>query len=955
MGTRGALIGRDAERARLEEALREAARGRGSLILIAGEAGVGKTRLAEEVAAGEELVLRGAATQRTTPPQGPLVAALRSYLRATPGGLEDCGPLRPHLALLLPELGEPPEVSDAATLFEAIRCAFATMARSADVAVVILDDLQWSDDATLETLARLAASLRELPILMIGTYRSDETGRDHPLRRLRDELRRAGGLDEIGLDPLDQEGTAALTAHVLGDAPSPSLARTVHDRTQGIPFFVEELSAALLASGRVGPGRRGLDLTEDGDVPVPDTIRDAVLMRTADFSLEGRAAAETAAVAGERFDVDLVAELASETGLTEAIERGLITETDPGRAAFRHALACEALYRDLPWLRRQALHRSIAELLEAREAPAAEVSSHWVGAGDEVRARDSLLRALDEYAAVHAYRDAARVGRQAIELWPDAADPEGRIEALERYARCSQLAGELSEAARAWREVGSLRRSGGAGLELAEVERRLAGVYALQGDRERALEARRAAADGFAAGGLPGEAAAERLVAAGYLQAKAEHGEAVGMARAAREESERSDRIDLRARAMGLEGVALAKQGEFDAGLETIRAGLSLALEHDLTAEAADVYQRLGTALEVAADYPGARDALETAIGLCETDGTAAIEQTCLACMAYVLRELGQWSRSEELCQELNEGGAGPGTRVVTDGVLGSIEGFRGRVGPARRLLNSGFEIATRLDVFSMQVDSSAALAWIDHLEGADDAAVNRCRFVLDRWERSEDHHYAVWGLRWAASLLAEVGEHADVPACAEALGRIAADTGHADALAALAHALGEAALLDGEGDVAVEQFNRALELHRGLDIPFERAHIQIRAGVALAEAGERELALDRLGDAYRAARKLGSGPLASQAAKHVDALGESLERRLGKRAAADHEGAGLSRRELEVMRLVAAGRTNREIAQELFISPRTVDMHVRNILAKLGCRSRVEASSRAGELGLLV
>ena len=225
---------------------------------------------------------------------------------------------------------------------------------------------------------------------------------------------------------------------------------------------------------------------------------------------------------------------------------------------------------------------------------------------------------------------------------------------------------------------------------------------------------------------------------------------------------------------------------------------------------------------------------------------------------------------------------------------------------------------------------------------------------MLDRWERSEDHHYAVWGLRTGAWVFATGGDLARARACAEALSAIAAGAGHPYALAALAHALGETALQEGDADAAARQFGRALELHADLDAPFERAQIAVRAGVALAAAGERELAAQRLEEAYRAARRLGSRPVANAAADELARLGEPLERRLGRRAAAAHEGAGLSRRELEVMRLVSVGRTNREIARELFLSPRTVDMHVRNILAKLSCRTRTEAASRAAELGLL-
>jgi DNA-binding CsgD family transcriptional regulator len=285
---------------------------------------------------------------------------------------------------------------------------------------------------------------------------------------------------------------------------------------------------------------------------------------------------------------------------------------------------------------------------------------------------------------------------------------------------------------------------------------------------------------------------------------------------------------------------------------------------------------------------------------------------------------------------------------------MGSIAGFRGDTATARPLLTHASEIAIRIDLLSIQVDSSAALASVAEAEGDLDTASSHCRFLLQRWSRSEDRHYAVWGLRWASSFFARQGDGEQTRACAEAVGRIAADSGHPDALAALAYAVGEAAILDDDVDLAVEQFGRALELHDGLEIPFERAQIALRAGSALAAADRREDALDRLGDAHRIARKLGAEPLMTAAASEVAALGESVETHLGTRAAALHEGAGLTRRELEVVRLVAEGQKNREIAERLVISTRTVDMHVRNILGKLECRSRVEAASRAAELGLI-
>jgi DNA-binding CsgD family transcriptional regulator/type II secretory pathway predicted ATPase ExeA len=947
------LIGRDQERARLVERLDRAIAGEGGLILVAGEAGVGKTLLMDELAASTKApVLRGAAARDSTPAYGPVVTALRSYLHVAPDGLDDCGPLGEHLRLLLPELGPAPERVDTTTLREAIRCALVKVAGDRG-GLVILDDLQWSDAATLELLADLAPTLSETSLLLVGAYRSDELSREHPLRRMRIELRRKRALDEIALEPLDEAGTAALLESELGEAPSRPLVRTVYDRAQGLPFFVEELASALSTEARLQPGAGGLELAEGSEVSVPETVRDAVLLRCGDLSAEGRAAAEAAAVAGERFELQAVVELAGEDGVGELIELALVRESGEGRASFRHALVREALYRDVPWLRRRELHRELGERLEAREAPGVEVAPHWLGAHDEQRARRQLLRAATEFESVHAYRDAAGMARQALELWPEGEEVDERLTALESHGAWAELAGELPDAARSWREVSSLHRAAEDGPALAAAQRRLGRVYVLQGDRAGAIESLTAAADAFAESGDPGEAAADRLAASDFLQFAGRHGASLELSRRAAEEARAAGRTDLRSRAMTAEGVVLAKRGEFEPGMKLVEEGLSLALEHSLTTEAIDAYQRLGTTFETAGDYANAREALSSALDLCKIADDRQPEAGCVACMAYVLRELGEWPRTIEICRELIDSHEADGVRTIADGALGYIRGVRGELGPARRLLTAGLESARRLDILSMQVDCSASLALVADYDSDQGEALERCRFLLTRWEDSEDHHYAVWGLRFGASLFAQAGRIDEAHACAEGLTRIASDSGHGDALAALAHALGEIALADGEPELAAEQLGRAVELHRSLRIPAERAQILHRAGVTLAAAGERELAVERHAEAYRVARNLAARPLAGRAASAIEDLGESVEQRLG-RVASDGEGSPLTRRELEVVRLVADGRTNREIAAELFLSPRTIDMHVRNILAKLDCRSRVEASIKAGEAGLL-
>ena len=950
MGTRTPLVGREAELARLGELLARAEAGEGSLVLLCGEAGVGKSSLAAALAGSARNVIQGAAANGQTAPYGPVADALRSRLRSDPGALDGCGPLRTHLALLLPELGQAAAEGDRSTLFEAIRCALAHLAETGPL-LVVLDDLQWSDEATVELLAALAPTLRELPVLVLAAYRSDGLPREHRLRWLRNELRRGGGLEELALAPLGPEQTAALLAELLGADPSPALVRTVQDRTVGSPFFVEELVAALRLRGGLREGRRGLELTGREDVPVPDTVREAVLVRVSELSPAGRDAAEVAAVAGAQVDLALAADLAWEEGFGELTEVGLLEETGPGRAAFRHALAREAIYADVPWMRRRKLHAGFAATLEARGGPSLELAMHWLGAGEATRARAALVAAARESERLQAHRDATRAAREALELWGEGEAEELRLETLERCGRCAEVAGELGDASKAWRELAAAHDRDRDLAGYAHAQRRLAGVHELLGEREAAFAARRLAAEAYSAAGLPAEAALERLAMADHHRRGGRYAEAIELARVAGEEAGAAERPDLSARVLGVRGVAEAKGGEFEAGRASVREGLAIALEHELTPTAAELYQRLSLVLYDGADYKLAEEALDTALGLCRIDGDEGTEVACVTCLVYVLRERGEWSRASAMGRELIDAG----TAVwVAEGLVGAILGFQGRLSSARRLLSASRAVSSAVGHYNMYVDSTTALAQVAAAEGLEDEAARYCGELLDRWRQSEDHHYAVWGVRWAAAFLAGRGDREGANACAEALGQMAADAGHPDALAALAQAIGELALLDGDAGAAAEHLERAVALHREIAIPFERAQIELRAGVALAAAGAREEALERLSGSYRTARKLGAQPLAASAAREVAELGESVAQRLGARAEQAADGVGLTRRELEVLRHVAVGRTNREIAQELFISQRTVDMHVRNLLGKLECRSRVEASHRAGELGLL-
>ena len=921
------LIGRDRERAQLRQAVERAGEGQGSLVLLAGEAGVGKTALAREVLGGSPLAtLEGAGLQGSAPAYWPLATAL-------------------------PELGDVSGL-DRAALCERVAGAFAAVAAQRPTAV-FLDDLQWADDGTLDMLVAVAPRLEAQPLLVVGAYRSDEMPRGHPLRRLRSELRRQGRLCEVAVEPLGGDEAGELLRAIIGDELSPSLRRAVADRASGLPFFVEELAAVLIAEGRLRAGPGGLELGNGDELPLPENVRDAVLLRAAGLDDDARAALSAAAAIGRSFDRELASAVAGLDGWPEEpARRGIVREEAPGRLAFRHDLVREAFYGEIGWARRPGIHRAIAEALEVAGTPPWSGAEHWARGREPDRARRAFLAAADDLCAVHAYRDAARAIRRSLELWPEGAEESGRLDALERLGRSSELSGDLGGAVRAWREAAEGRRALGERSRLAEALRRLASALELQGLWEDALAAREQAAAAFADAGAAADAASERLAAATHLRSALSFRAALALVETAKAEA--AGRPDPEARILALEGNIRGRMGDGQAAIQLVRAGLALALEHNLSGVAAEIYQRLADSLEHVGDYRGARETYDEAFGYCAANSLEPTAQLCLACLSVVLRQAGDWEHATTLCRQvLDSPAATLHARSAASGTLGMILALRGQRGPARVLLLEAATIARHIELTAMQLLSAWGLAMLDRARSPA-AAAERCRAILARWSETEDRHYAISPLRWAATVFAETEDGEAVRACAAALTEVAADTGQDEAMSALAHALGEAALLDGEAAEAAAQFDRAEKLLADIGAPFERAQSKRRAAAAYAAAGRRTEAVERLVAAHRTARRLGARPLAAEIAADLAALGERVERRLGRIAAAQLAHGGLTRRESEVVRLVAVGQTNREIGRELYLSPRTVEKHVRSILTKLGCRSRADAARRAAELGLV-
>ncbi len=357
---------------------------------------------------------------------------------------------------------------------------------------------------------------------------------------------------------------------------------------------------------------------------------------------------------------------------------------------------------------------------------------------------------------------------------------------------------------------------------------------------------------------------------------------------------------------------------------------------------------------EHAGDYRTARDWFVEAIGYCETRALPSAARFCLACLAVLHWRTGPWDQVITLCRQVLESAdPSPAARDIATAMLGLTSGMQGHTRRARPFLLNALADARRRQALPVELMSGWGLALIDDLDGRPEAAAEGWRSLVRRWEQTQDGYYIITPARWAVTFFARLGKGVDARACTSVLAR-AAMTGHNEALAALGHALGETALLDGEPHQAVDHFLRALRHLEGLGLPYEEAETRWRAGVALGAAGEDRAAIDQLGQAYRMAHRLGAGPLAGVITQELKILGEPLERSLGRRAAARAQYSGLSGREMEVLQLISAGRSRREIGRMLFLSPRTVDMHVQSILNKLDCHSRTQAVLRARELGLL-
>lgn len=463
---RSSMVGRDEEWAVVQDLLAAAAEGSPGVLLVGGEAGIGKSRLVAE--AGEEA--RGLGMQvrvgrclevgEGPMPYAPVAHFLRSVVRGRSRADADAlvGGRRSDLVGLVHELGEGrdgPPVDDAVAPGQMLVAVATVIERLAGERplLLVLEDLHWADASTLDLLHYLARTLGEVPILVVGTYRVDELDRRHPLRLLLGELARLPHVERIDLRPLDPDDATALVRRLLGGTSGADIVETVARRSGGNPFYVEELVSAHRAGRPTGLGAE---------------LRDVVASRLGRLPEQSLRLVEVVAVAGGDVDERLLAAIAGEgpgellSTLRPSVDRRVLVTTEDGYR-FAHDLVREVVVDDLLPGARMALHRRVAGALERHPetapggaaAAAAYAAHHWRAARDDQMEFDACLRAVADLRSVGAVRRALELDERVLELWNevDRSRAPDRATVCQRAADSARLAARHRRCAALYREA----------------------------------------------------------------------------------------------------------------------------------------------------------------------------------------------------------------------------------------------------------------------------------------------------------------------------------------------------------------------------------------------------------------------------------------------------------------------------------------------------------------------
>lgn len=941
------LVGRDAMLATGERRVAEAKAGRGGLLLFAGEAGIGKTRLLK--AAIRQGVLAGFRSAKgDLAPQDSLVPLASVYDLARSMAPEAFGDLGAQLLALRGGKGADSIASRRILVREVAEKLVEAVDRPT---ILAFEDLQWADELSLEVIGDLARQAQERPLLLLGAYRLDELPSGSIHREWRSRLITQRVAEELRLERLSATDTALVTTLILGTGlpASREVAEAIYERTDGIPLYIEELLAAL-----------GDDVGADGrsirDVAVPDTIEDAVLARTARLSEDARAVAKAASVMGRCFAPDVLAGImdrpidALDTPIRELVDNAILYPfefVDRGYYDFRHQLLRDALYDTVPASELRRLHARAgefgAELVGANEIHA---SLHFERAGLRAQAYRAALTGARAASAMSSRFEAFELYRRAVANMPadlSAADKGELYAGYMLAAAAVDSIPALEEAAltaqRYFLEAGDALGAANAFSFLFVVARR-----DVRPRRERIslldqLEASLAPIP-------PSRARSEMLVQlcvdqamleldAGHFDASiARFDEA---RRHALEAGEDDPDIDIH------EAIPKLLSGRGTDEISSMLEGARRAREARRESSGVSAYRWAAATAVRIMDYPAANEGLAEGLRYADEIEQSFCRSIMAAVSAHVAWASGAWDAAVQTAElELVEPGSRRGI-LTSMTALAFVAFGRGLVERARNLLDASLAIARPSGEAELVLPALWGLAETELVAGDPARAYQHgdeaLEFALQANERPLFVPFVVTGVRaalanrqpdvaqrWLDQVTPMFGDWVELagPALAHAQGLIRTSSG---SLVAARSSL-EAAMTgwDARGRVWEATWARI-----DLATCLLRSNRYIEASRLIGEIGE-------------TARRLGSAPLQERE--------EELQRQARGRTSRDEAWYPLTTREFEVAKQIAVGLTNAQIAAELFVSPKTVSAHVEHILAKLGASRRAEIAAWATTIG---
>jgi DNA-binding CsgD family transcriptional regulator len=965
------LVARIDELTQLQAALGRAREGTAGAVLLSGDAGVGKSRLLAEfsslASADGALVLTGhcLGVGDAGLPYLPFAEVVDQLRAGQPGIIASHPALESDAGLRTGSEDGGESNLGQLRLFDAVLGALTELSSSAPV-VLAIEDLHWADPSTRDLLSFLFTRLGSQRILVVATYRSDDMHRQHPLRPLLAELLRLPVTERLDLEPFDPPGAQGFVRVLLGDEADDNVVAAVAQRSEGNAFFAEELAATATGGG---PG-------------LPWTLTEVLLARLEQLSLPAQRVVRAVSVTGRRHvrhsTVSAVLDMTSddlEAALREAVQHHVLVSSDLAGDAytFRHALLREAVYNDLLPGERVRLHTAYAKLAGAKGGKNAEaLAYHSLNSNDLPTALGASVQAASNARSVGALAAALGHLEQALELWDAVDDPEEHT-GLDELTLERQAGYAASAAGHPERALGFCK----AALVLADqeddpvlsadVRRELAEAQLAVGrwtDFEQTIaEAWQLVKDEPASKERAWVLA--KLAMRGHKNT--DFGDDRSLAEAAIADARQVGSASAEADALITLAYADTCAGRIEQACERLESARLRAVEADAPpVELRAIYNLAVTRqeqgrLDVAAEVvdSGARRAAD--LGL--TWSPYGLELRWLQVLVHYAR--GAWDDAAAAA-------APPGDQVsdVISALIAAAGGLvqvaRGRFGEAERML-------TRVRPRWERDNQIAQLAGVAGAElacwqGRPDAAADLIDEAIDVVRKTSLSGWPLGGIRMGTLGLAaeaniaqqaRLGRNPDAEAAAVAKGQQFVDfveqtaekglpragTLGPEGRAWLARERAERSRLLGEHDP--ELWREVIDAF-GYGEPYPQALARWRLAEALIEHGDRESAATELGTALAAAEKLGAEPLADA----CRAL--SRRARLGLAGGASPGLDTLTPRETSVLRLVADGRTNRQIGAELYISEKTVSVHVSRVMAKLAATSRTEAVAIAYQRGLL-